>query len=124
MRDKEAIFELIDGLSGYVAQAKVELGETADSYRALAANADAAAVDADEAYDELGKLLDSIESGEVPIDEDTARALEDLIDMGKYVLQDISGLHALHASIEKASTVLTNSASTQQDVIGLSQELR
>lgn len=124
MRDKEAIFELIDGLSVYVAQAKGELGETADSYRALAANADAAADDASEAYDELGKLLEAMESGEVSIDEDTARALEDLIDMSKYVLQDISGLHALHESIESAFYALTNSASTQQDVIGLSQELR
>lgn len=124
MRNKAAIIELIDGLSVYVAQAKVELGETADAYRALAANADAAIDDANDAYDELGKILEAIESGEVPIDDDTESILDDLIDMDKSVLTDISGLQALYSSIGSASRTLSMASSTHGDIISLSQELQ
>ena len=116
--------ENIDGLSGYVAQAKADIGELFGSYRALAEHVDDAMGDADEAFDELGKLIDAIESGEVSIDEDTEHALEELLDMSPEVLQDISNVHKLYSDIEKASRVVSNAASTQQDIISLSQEMR
>lgn len=116
--------ENIDGLSGYVAQAKADIGELFGSYRALAENVDDAMGDADEAFDELGKLLEAIESGELSIDEDTERDLEDLLDMSPEVLQDISNVHKLYSDIEKASRVVSNAASTQRDIISLSQEAR
>lgn len=118
------ILENIDGLSAYVAQAKADIGELFGSYRALAENVDAAIGDADEAFDELGKLLEAIESGEVSIDEDTEHDLEDLLDMSPEVLQDISNVHKLYSDIEKASRVVSNAASTQRDIISLSQEMR
>ena len=118
------ILENIDGLSAYVAQAKADIGELFGSYRALAENVDAATGDADEAFDELGKLLEAIESGEVSIDEGTERDLEDLLDMSPEVLQDISNVHKLYSDIENASRVVSNAASTQRDIISLLQEMR
>lgn len=123
MQNKD-ILENIDALSVYVAQAKSEIGELVDSYRALMENAEFAMGDADEAYDELGKLLEAIESGEATLNEDSRLTLEELLDMSTYVLQDISSVHKLYAHIEKASSVVSNVASTQQDVTELSRQLR
>lgn len=123
MQNKD-VLENIDALSVYISQAKADIGELVGSYRALAGNADAAIADADEAYDELGKLLDAIESGEAAINDGTEFTLEELLDMSTHVIRDVSKVHKLYADIEKASNVLTDVASTQQDVIGLSRDLR
>ena len=123
MQDKDML-ETIDRLSAYVAQAKVDIGELAGSYRALAENADAALYDAIEAYDELGKLLEAIESGEVTLGEDAQRVLKDLSEMNAHVLEGNTRVRWLYSDNEKASHVISNAASIHQDVIGLSRELR
>lgn len=123
MQDKD-ILETIDRLSAYVAQAKVDIGELAGSYRALAENADAALYGAIEAHDELGKLLDAIESGEVALGEDTQRVLKDLSEMSAHVLEGNARVRWLYSDNEKAPHVISNAASIHQDVIGLSRELR
>lgn len=123
MQDKD-ILETIDRLSDYVAQAKVDIGELAGSYRTLAENANAALYDAIEAYGELGKLLEAIESGEVALGEDTQRVLKDLSEMSAHVLEGNTRVRWLYSDNEKASHVISNAASIHQDVIGLSRELR
>ena len=123
MQDKDML-ETIDRLSGYVAQAKVDIGELVGSYRTLAENADAALYDAIEAYDELGKLLEAIESGEVTLGEDAQRVLKDLSEMGTHVLEGNTRTRWLYSDNEKASRVISNAASVHQDVIGFSRELR
>ena len=123
MQDKD-ILETIDRLSAYAAQAKVDIGELAGSYRTLAENADAALYDAIEAYDELGKLLEAIESGEVTLGEDAQHVLKDLSEMSAHVLEGNTRVRWLNSDSEKASHVISNAASIHQDVIGLSRELR
>lgn len=123
MQDKD-ILETTDRLSAYVAQAKVDIGELAGSYRALAENADTALYDVIEAYDELGKLLEAIESGEVTLGEDAQRVLKDLSEMSAHVLEGNTRVRWLYSDNEKASRVISNAASIHQDVIGLSRELR
>ena len=123
MQDKD-ILETLDRLSAYVSQAKVDIGELVGSYRTLAENADAALRDAIEAYDELGKLLEAIESGEVTLGEDAQSVLKDLSEMSVHVLEGNTRARWLYSDAEKASRVINNAASVQQEVIGLSRELR
>lgn len=70
MRDNSDILDGIGELATRLSQTRIDVIELADSYRTLADVADAALYDTYTANEEIVKLTDAIESGEISLDEE------------------------------------------------------
>lgn len=124
MKDKADILELIDNLSMYLHQSRQDIDELADMSRDLANDAESALDDTDAALTELDKLSEMIEADEISIDEDTARELSQLLDARRDIISSLGEYQALLEHMEPASRALSDTASTQQDVVSLARRLQ
>lgn len=124
MKDKADVLELIGNLSMYLQQSRQDIDELADMSRDLANDAESALDDTDAALTELDKLSEMIEADEISIDEDTARELSQLLDARRDVISSLGEYQALLERMEPASRALSDTASTQQDVVSLARRLQ
>ena len=124
MKDKADALELIDNLSMYLHQSRQDIDELADMSRDLANDAESALDDTDAALTELDKLSEMIEADEISIDEDTARELSQLLDARRGIISSLGEYQALLEHMEPASRALSDTASTQQDVVSLARRLQ
>lgn len=124
MKDKADVLELIGNLSMYLHQSRQDIDELADMSRDLANDAESALDDTDAALTELDKLSEMIEADEISIDEDTARELSQLLDARRDVISRLGEYQALLEHMEPASRALSDTASTQQDVVSLARRLQ
>ena len=124
MKDKADVLELIDNLSMYLQQSRQDIDDLADWSRDLANDAESALDDTDAALTELDKLSEMIEADEISIDEDTARELSQLLDARRDVISRLGEYQALLEHMEPASRALSDTASTQQDVVSLARRLQ
>ena len=124
MKDKADTLELIDNLSMYLHQSRQDIDELADMSRDLANDAESALDDTDAALTELDKLSEMIEADEISIDEDTARELSQLLDARRDIISSLGEYQALLEHMEPASRALSDTASTQQDVVSLARRLQ
>ena len=124
MKDKADVLELIDNLSMYLQQSRQDIDELADMSRDLANDAESALDDTDAALTELDKLSEMIEADEISIDEDAARELSQLLDARRDIISSLGEYQALLEHMEPASRALSDTASTQQDVVSLARRLQ
>lgn len=124
MKDKADTLELIDNLSMYLHQSRQDIDELADMSRDLANDAESALDDTDAALTELDKLSEMIEADEISIDEDTAREMSQLLDARRDIISSLGEYQALLEHMEPASRALSDTASTQQDVVSLARRLQ
>lgn len=124
MKDKADVLELIDNLSMYLQQSRQDIDELADMSRDLANDAESALDDTDAALTELDKLSEMIEADEISIGEDTARELSQLLDARRDIISSLGEYQALLERMEPASRALSDTASTQQDVVSLARRLQ
>ena len=124
MKDKADVLELIGNLSMYLHQSRQDIDELADMSRDLANDAESALDDTDAALTELDKLSEMIEADEISIDEDTARELSQLLDARRDIISSLGEYQALLEHMEPASRALSDTASTQQDVVSLARRLQ
>lgn len=124
MKDKADVLELIDNLSMYLQQSRQDIDDLADWSRDLANDAESALDDTDAALTELDKLSEMIEADEISIDEDTARELSQLLDARRDIISSLGEYQALLEHMEPASRALSDTASTQQDVVSLARRLQ
>lgn len=124
MKNKEDVLEVIDNLSMYLHQSRQDIDELADMSRDLANDAESALDDTDAALTELDKLSEMIEADEISIDEDTARELSQLLDARRDIISSLGEYQALLEHMEPASRALSDTASTQQDVVSLARRLQ
>lgn len=124
MKNKADVLELIDNLSMYLQQSRQDIDELADMSRDLANDAESALDDTDAALTELDKLSEMIEADEISIDEDAARELSQLLDARRDIISSLGEYQALLEHMEPASRALSDTASTQQDVVSLARRLQ
>lgn len=124
MKNKADILEVIDNLSMYLHQSRQDIDDLADLSRDLANDAESALDDTDAALTELDKLSEMIEADEISIDEDTARELSQLLDARRDIISSLGEYQALLEHMEPASRALSDTASTQQDVVSLARRLQ
>ena len=124
MVNKESALDRIEELSDELRQSRTDAGELLDSYQSLVDDVASALDGTDAALAELKTLADMIEVGEIEMNEDTERALQNLYDARRDVSNDARVLKALHGGTDDASKALFDFTSTQAYVVILSRRVQ
>lgn len=124
MHDNSDILDGLDALSTRLSQTRIDVTELADSYRTLADAADAALYDTDTANEEIVKLTDAIESGEISLDEEALRTLSQLLDANDFMAQHADAFQLLYDHVEEASRAFSDYERTPREVTDASRQLR
>ena len=124
MVNKESALDRIEELSDELRQSRTDAGELLDSYQSLVDDVASALDGTDAALAELKTLADMIEVGEVEVNEDTERALQNLYDARRDVSNDTRVLKALRDGNDSASKALFDFTSTQAYVVSLSRRVQ
>ena len=124
MANKASALDRIEALSDDLRQSRISVGELLESYQSLV-NGVASALDGtDETLAELDALADMIESGEIEMNEDTERALQNLYDAREDVSNDARVLQVFRDGNDSASKALFDFTSTQAYVVALSRRVQ
>lgn len=124
MVNKESALDRIEELSDELRQSRTDASELLDSYQSLVDDVASALDGTDAALAELKTLADMIEVGEVEVNEDTERALQNLYDARRDVSNDTRVLKALRDGNDSASKALFDFTSTQAYVVSLSRRVQ
>ena len=124
MLNKESALDRIEELSDELRQSRTDASELLDSYQSLVDDVASALDGTDAALAELKTLADMIEVGEVEVNEDTERALQNLYDARRDVSNDTRVLQALRDGNDSASKALFDFTSTQAYVVILSRRVQ
>lgn len=117
MMSEAEVLERLDDLSTQLLYAKEELDELFDVSRKLSDDAAITMHDADAARDELARLSEMIEAGEIPIDADSTRVLSVILDAKRDVISNLGAYRDAKEGIKKASNDMIRSSTAHEDVI-------
>lgn len=117
MMSEAEVLERLDDLSTQLLYAKGELDELFDVSRKLSDDAAITMHDADAARDELARLSEMIEAGEIQIDADSMRVLSVILDAKRDVISNLGAYRDAKESIKKASNDMIRSSTAHEDVI-------
>lgn len=124
MANKASALDRIEELSDDLRQSRISVGELLKSYQSLV-NGVASALDGtDETLAELDALADMIESGEIEMNEDAERALQNLYDARGDVSNDTRVLQVFRDGNDSALKALFDFTSTQAYVVALSRRVQ
>lgn len=124
MADKSELIDEIGALSKYAVRSGEDVIELRDAYQGLADKLGDVMDSVNESISEFDRVSELIDSGELSLDEDSERMLTWLTDMNEDMISNMGGMRSLYTDIEIAANTASNVASTFQDIVELTRQIR
>ena len=123
MKSEEDILNEIGYLSENLKTSKISYEKLFETTRELSDKAATAMHDVDTAVRELDKLSELIESGEIPLDEESRRVLSYLFAENLDIVHNFGAYRDLYGHVDEASKNMTYSLAAHERVIGKARRL-
>lgn len=123
MLSKSDALDGIDNMLANLSHAKADLDELFDASRKISDDAAITSHDAYAAIGHLTKLSEMIESDEIAVDADSARALVRILDSNHDIVSNLGMYRDVLEHIEKSSKAMIRSTTAHEDIVNQSQLL-
>lgn len=124
MVDKSELIDEIGALSNYAVRSGEDVVELRGAYQGLADKLGGVMDSVNESISEFDRVSEFIDSGELSLDEDSERLLTRLTDMNEDMVSNMGGMRSLYTDIEIAANAASDVASTFQDIVELTRQIR
>lgn len=124
MAVKEDIVDEINTLSNYTVRSGEDLIELRDAYQGLVDKLNDVVGYMNESHSKSKRFADLVDSGELPLGDDSERLLTRLADTNDDLVSNMGSMRTLYTDIEIADNVLSRVSNTFGDIIDITSKTR